>query len=111
MLMLLCCIAILASDFKVVNGHVTVKVPKVQPGNDYSLVCKCKLRLIVNRPLLTYILRSVRRLRKFQPAIHYRVMIGILLAHGNDFTRRYMNPKWTGQFADTNTRTRTRFHF
>ncbi|KAN0133648.1 hypothetical protein V8E53_008372 [Lactarius tabidus] len=29
---------ILASDFKVVNGHVTVKVPKVQPGNDYSLV-------------------------------------------------------------------------
>ncbi|KAF8275168.1 hypothetical protein EI94DRAFT_1560584, partial [Lactarius quietus] len=30
--------AILASDFKVVKGHVTVKVPKVQPGNDYSLV-------------------------------------------------------------------------
>jgi hypothetical protein len=28
----------LASDFKVVNGHVTVQVPKVQPGNDYSLV-------------------------------------------------------------------------
>lgn len=29
---------ILASDFKVVNGHVIVKVPKVQPGNDYCLV-------------------------------------------------------------------------
>ena len=46
--MLLCCIVILASDFKVVNGHVTVKVPKVQPGNDYCLVCKCKLCLVVN---------------------------------------------------------------
>ena len=31
-------IVILASDFKVVDGHVTVQVPKVQPGNDYSLV-------------------------------------------------------------------------
>jgi hypothetical protein len=28
----------LASNFKVVNGHVTVQVPKVQPGTDYSLV-------------------------------------------------------------------------
>lgn len=46
--MLLCCIVILASDFKVVNGHVTVKVPKVQPGNDYCLVCKCKLCPVVN---------------------------------------------------------------
>ena len=46
--MLLCCIVILASDFKVVNGHVTVKVPKVQPGNDYCLVRKCKLCPVVN---------------------------------------------------------------
>jgi len=29
---------ILASDFKVVSGHVMVQVPKVQPGKDYSLV-------------------------------------------------------------------------
>ena len=44
-------IAILASGFKVVEGHVTVKVPKVQPGNDYSLVRKCQLFLVHDWPL------------------------------------------------------------
>ncbi|KAH9043376.1 hypothetical protein EDB85DRAFT_941785 [Lactarius pseudohatsudake] len=29
---------VLASDFKVVTGRVTVKVPNVQPGSNYSLV-------------------------------------------------------------------------
>jgi hypothetical protein len=46
-------IVTLASDFKVVNGHVTVQVPKVQPGNDYSLVRKCQLCLVHDWPFLT----------------------------------------------------------
>jgi len=29
---------VLASNFKILDGHVTVKVPNVQPGNDYCLV-------------------------------------------------------------------------
>ena len=48
-------IVVLASDFKIVDGHVTVKVPDVQPGDDYCLVCKCYLCFVVNGPLLTYI--------------------------------------------------------
>lgn len=55
MLMLLYCIAVLASDFKIVDGRVTVKVPNVEPGNDYCLVCKYHLCLVVNWPFLTYI--------------------------------------------------------